>query len=198
MDKKKKTGFMMAEVIVVSAVILVVLGSLFISFNKIFSSYNTKATYYDSVNLFQMAFYRDIMIENDLINGVLDGLKTPSGVTKIYDSICDSKDPGYDDVIALSHCKDYVNLFTLPSDSRNYDYNDVVFIMYTPEKERSINSVSLQDYNVHSKFIDYVDYLKKSTTIKSNYLMLMERCHKENENNCKYGYLEVYDEGEEK
>ena len=52
-------GFMMAEVIVVSAVILVTLVGLYTSYNKIFTVYNQRINYYDVDTLYKLANIRD-------------------------------------------------------------------------------------------------------------------------------------------
>lgn len=52
-------GFMMAEVVVVSAVILVTLTSLYISYGKILSLYNQRIDYYDVTTLYELANIRD-------------------------------------------------------------------------------------------------------------------------------------------
>lgn len=59
MIKLNKKGFMMAEVIVVSAVIMTTLVSLYTSYNKIFSIYNQRVKYYDVTTLYELAFIRD-------------------------------------------------------------------------------------------------------------------------------------------
>lgn len=52
-------GFMMAEVVVVSAIILVALVGLYTSYNKIFSIFNQRIDYYDVGTLYELASYRD-------------------------------------------------------------------------------------------------------------------------------------------
>ena len=52
-------GFMMAEVIVVAAIILVAMVGLYASYNKIFSVYNQRIDYYDVATLYELANIRD-------------------------------------------------------------------------------------------------------------------------------------------
>lgn len=52
-------GFMMAEVVVVSAIVLTTLVGLYTSYNKIFSLYNQRVDYYDVATLYDLAYYRD-------------------------------------------------------------------------------------------------------------------------------------------
>lgn len=59
MMKLNRKGFMMAEVVVVSAVVLTTLTTLYISYNKVLSLYKTRLTYNDVTTLYRLAYYRD-------------------------------------------------------------------------------------------------------------------------------------------
>ena len=52
-------GFMMAEVVVVSSIVLVTLVSFYVSYNKIISLYNQRIDYYDITTLYSLANVRD-------------------------------------------------------------------------------------------------------------------------------------------
>lgn len=52
-------GFMMAEVVVVSAVILVALSVFYVNYNKLISLYNERLSYYDPTTLYKLADYRN-------------------------------------------------------------------------------------------------------------------------------------------
>jgi len=67
---------MMAEVIVVSAIVLVFLTGLYLSYNKLFSIYSTRINYYDSTTLYRLAYYRDIMIRENIFNNSLSSAKS--------------------------------------------------------------------------------------------------------------------------
>ena len=58
-----KKGFMMAELIVVSSIVLVALVSMYGSFIKIHSAYKTKMSYYDVATLYRLGYYRDVLKE---------------------------------------------------------------------------------------------------------------------------------------
>lgn len=58
-------GFMMAEVVVVSSIILVTLTALYVSYNKIIAIYNQRVDYYDVTTLYELAYARDINIFTD-------------------------------------------------------------------------------------------------------------------------------------
>lgn len=170
----KNKGFMMAEVVIVSVIVLVVLGGMFISFNNIYSSYKSRSSYYDSISLYQLVYYRDILIENDIINSILTRLKN-NKIISVYNSNDRSK-----------------SLFELPVNDIDDRYEDSVFLVYSPNNVLD-EDIFNDDFSIHPKFNDYVNFIHESTKINSNYVMIMERCMKSDVDNCKYGYLEIYD-----
>ena len=52
-------GFMMAEVVVVSAIVMLTLVAIYLSYNKIFTTYNQRLDYYDITTLYRLAEIRD-------------------------------------------------------------------------------------------------------------------------------------------
>ena len=71
-------GFMMAEVIITASIVLVALAGLFSGLNKIYSEYMKRISYYDTVTLCRLGYYRDILIENNKINELLTSTNTVS------------------------------------------------------------------------------------------------------------------------
>jgi len=70
-------GFMMAEVVVVSSIVLVVLTGLYTSYGKILSIYKQRVSYYDVDTLYKLAYIRD-NIDFSVIN--------PSLSNSVYNS----------------------------------------------------------------------------------------------------------------
>ena len=176
---KEKNGFMMAELIIVSAIVLVSLSGFYISFNKIFSRYNSKLDYYDSASIYYLAYYRDIMIGNDRFNDILADLSITSPIMKLYDS--DDEGTGEE------------NAFKLQGDDIDTDHTHVVYIAKNNNKQVIKNLLSNEE--VKETYKDFVNNLSETVTLDSNYVMLIERCISTDE--CKYGYLEIYDGYEE-
>lgn len=54
----------MAELVVVSAVVLVALTGLYASYNKVISLYNQRINYYDVPTLYRLAYIRDVNDKN--------------------------------------------------------------------------------------------------------------------------------------
>lgn len=145
-------GFMMAEVVVVSAVILVTLTSLYISYGKILSMYNQRIDYYDIKTLYELAHIRDD-ISNEL---------SSTGATPIKIEADESFQSPY---LTINNKQLYY--------LRHNEINNLI---------ENINSQT---------FIDYLNYLKESTTFETEYILIMERCI--DTDNCKYAYLEVFE-----
>ena len=74
----------MAEVVVVSAIILVALTGLYISYSKLFTIYNQRINYYDIKTLYKLANYRDTIINASSIPNADTNLSTVQGETIYY------------------------------------------------------------------------------------------------------------------
>ena len=171
-------GFMMAEVVVVSAIVLVAITGLYISYNKIYSIYNARIDYYDVTTLYRLGYYRDVLIENDKIEEVLETANNQK-VVDIYNS-------NNENVI-----------FQLPPTETSEYTTDTVFLL----KKSKFRIDAFNDKEINQTFKDYITFLSDSTTINSNYLMIMERCNTNSDNSkniddCSYAYLEIYDGNE--
>lgn len=80
-------GFMMAEVVVVSAVVLVTLTGLYLSYNKILSIYNQRVNYFDTTTLYRLAYIRDVNYEDIITNKVPEWNPITNGIEtleKVY------------------------------------------------------------------------------------------------------------------
>lgn len=176
-----KKGFMMAEVVVVSAVVLVTLVGLYASYNKIYSTYKTRLSYYDVVTLYRLGYYRDILNVNNVLGDVMTD--SESGIVTVYDSDNTSS-----------------SIFSLPVSERTDNTEDSVYMVNNGGS--SINSnvfdnVIASGKKVNPTFIEYVDFLEKSVNFGSfDYMLLMERCNVLDDgrvdiDDCNYAYLEI-------
>lgn len=187
-----RKGFMMAEVVVVSAIVLVTLTVLYTSYNKIYATYLKRINYYDTTTLYRLGFYRDILTNN--FNVASDGEKTLL-MNKIINDMKDNNTK----VINISGS--LLNDEIFKEDVLEYSQVDRVYMVYNPDDNLMVDNFN--DFDLNLSFQDYITFLGTSTDIKSNYLMIMERCFYDDSNNvvnedkCKYTYLEVYDGYEE-
>lgn len=178
-----RKGFMMAEVVVVSAIVLMTLTALYVSYNKIYTTYQKRINYYDITSLYKLGFYRDMLFNNIDENNEL-----------LINSILEKKMNKLD---VLEYLKQYVEIETID----NYKTTDTVYLIKDPIE--NINDNALKDISSIT-FKEYIKYLKDAVKIDSNYLMTMERCFyvkdkngnetsEVDRDNCKYAYLELYD-----
>lgn len=136
-------GFMMAEVIVVSSIVLIALVGLYVSYNNIFMVYNKRVDYYDVALLYELANIRDTYKE------------------EIED-------------VGSTGC--VIN-----------ETNREVYYLAVDEISDMFDSGAISN-----TFIDYLEYLATSLETDADNILVMEKCASEND--CKYAYLEVYDE----
>ena len=167
---KNNKGFMMAEVIIVSAIVLATLATLAVSYNRILGSYNSKLSYYDSTLLFRLAYFRDSLIDKSLINDLIGNNKKP--VVVIYDSENGGGKLATGDIVELNNTA------------------EKVYLLYN--KQHPVAADALKSYTINETFTDYVSYLNKSVDLtKTNFVLIMESCS--GTDDCKYAYLEVKD-----
>ena len=180
----------MAELIVVSSIVLVSLVSMYGSFIKIHSAYKTKMSYYDVATLYRLGYYRDVLRENKVndTTSKLDEVKNEVKNDKIIELYNSKTGLGIDEYV--------------PKDDKIENIFDRVFIVYN--NRNSINSNifdGISDINV--TFLDYVDYISGNVDFnKFEYMMIMERCNNQvddeidDTDNCKYAYLEILNDVE--
>lgn len=169
-----KKGFMMAEVVVVSAVVLIFLATIYVSYNQIYSKYKSKVSYYDAVALYQLSYFRDALIENKQLVSALDTAKV-NKVVEIYNS---------------NNAGD--NSFQLSGDDST---KQRAFILYN--NKDNLNGSELDDISgINETYKDYIKYLSTSVDLKDiDYVMVIEQCNN-NKENCKYAYLDLYNGGQ--
>ena len=126
-------GFMLAEVIVVSTIIITVLTTLYISFNKLYSNYQLRFKYYDVNGLYAASKISNLYIDEYLLCDYLERLKS----TNIVDISCKSGKP-------------------------EYQLCNKIFSTYNVEKMYLVN-YDLTNKNFNNTLIeDYVNYLKET------------------------------------
>ena len=174
-------GFMMAELIVVSAITLIALVNFYVSYMNLYVKYKERLSYYDVSSIYRLAYYRDIMIDSpneteddNLLNSVIGSARNKK-IQEVY---------GY-------------NNSAITGEIEQIDgYNDKVFILYNPQE--NLNSDTIDEIlsnngqdNMNLTFKRYIDYLEDAVAFKGSYVLISERCEKTNAEQCKYAYLEV-------
>ena len=166
--KLNNKGFMMAEVVVVSAIVLVTLTSLYASYNKIYSLYSTRLNYNDVQTLYKLVYYRDCIIKNGKMSTAKNN--SSSGSVDITDGTT------------------YLN----DNDMKCNDCSEKIY--FINNDKANINRNVIDSFPVNQTYKDYVTYLADAVNLsESDYVMIMEKCDT-NKDNCKYAYLEIKDE----
>ena len=156
-----RKGFMMAEVVVVSVVIAVVLITLFTGLNRVSSAYEKRDRYYDIDALYLAMMANDALIENGSINNLInDGTST------------------------IIEANDDVNLLL---NTYNNDDVNLYFSLYEKGKIDELKDLSTTKETTK----EFIDYLKDKFDFNDdyNYVIISEIC--KNVDDCYYYALKV-------
>lgn len=163
----------MAEVVVVSAVVLMTLSTLYVSYNKIYSLYKARLNYNDVNTLYKLAYYRDSLIKDTNISVAGSQNKMADYISSISDVYVKVDVDG--------------NYYGLHS-GEDYD----IFLINNNKKNIDANKLNGEDININQTYRDYISYLANSVDLtKTDYVMIMERCIHNEKNDCKYAYLQI-------
>lgn len=160
--KLGRKGFMLVEVVVVSAVISTVLVTMFIAINRVSSAYSTRDSY-NSVDALYLA-----MAENDILrenNGLSDLVCNNSNAKKITDSNFENLKGAYNSIGSI-------NLY------------------YSPYNRDEVSS--LKRNNNKATFLGFIDYISNKLDYSNtnyNYLIIAELC--KTEDDCYYYALKL-------
>lgn len=196
--KLNRKGFMMAEVVVVSAVIVTVLVTLFTGINKVSTAYEKRNQYYDITSSQFAIEANDILKDNGIIlNNIQTGVIR--GTIQLDDLLKENK------IIKLHSPNDYryaSNFDDLFKQYQDYTYIGY-FIPYNKDtfinkkiyeyiaNNASDNFSEINSNNINETFKDYLNY--QSTHYDFNldfrYVIAVERCNTEEE--CYYFGLRI-------
>lgn len=167
----------MAELVVVSAIVLTTVVAFYTSYNKIYSSYKTRLNYYDVTTLYRLGYYRDVLRENNVLDSTINDASV-NYVTKVYDSKTTSGN-----IIALGL-----------DDEVDDDVSDIVFLINNKREKIKIEEIGV---SLRQTFYDYIEFFNNTVDYtKFPYMMIMERCRvlddgSIDEDVCYYAYLEI-------
>lgn len=160
-----RKGFMMAEVVVVSVVIAVVLITLFTGLNRVSSAYEKRDRYYDIDALYLAMMANDALIENGSINNLInDGTST------------------------IIEANDDVNLLL---NTYNNDDVNLYFSLYEKGKIDELKDLSTTEETTKETTKEFIDYLGTKFDFNDdyNYVIISEIC--KNVDDCYYYALKV-------
>lgn len=170
--KKNNKGFMLAEVVVTSTILLVIMISLFFTFNKIYARYNSVTAYKNIDGMYALDNFMEYIMnerENDNINKVI------AKVTSDYLFIIKKND--CQGIIDSNYCSNIQN---------GYNIENLVFVR---QRETSVNTLINdidKDENksiFNNTFREYLNYIQKyyalwkagdNTYNQNSYLLITE------------------------
>ena len=164
-----KKGFMMAEVVVVSSVVLIILTTLYISYNKIFSLYETRLRYEDSNLLYSLAYYRDYLVEIPETDSDLTSLDIHNKLSRAFYYLKYAQNNNNHYEMLLTYNSDDTYLKNMKLSDR---YNDDVFLIWNHKR----NEIDITKVSGTPSYTEYLQHLNNSIDLRdAEYLMILER-----------------------
>ena len=159
--KKNNKGFMLAEVVVTSTLLLTIMVSLFFTFNKIYVRYNNLAAYKNIDGMFALDNIMEHILNEegeDNINNVFKKIEGQEYAFIIKDGECQN-------IINSDYCENIMNGYTV---------NNLIIVK---QQKASIDSFN-NNNTLNNTFKEYLDYIKKyyayTDYTKDSYLLLIE------------------------
>ena len=159
--KKNNKGFMLAEVVITSTIVMTAMINLYFTFNKIYTRYNTISTYKNLDGIYAIENITDNLIEDQNINTILankEGVIIKDSKCKISEEYCINTQLAYS----------IENMYIVKMDNTQVDN------LKTSAK---------------ATLKDYIDYTKKYYKYDANhYLIILEY---KNGNKLNYSSMEL-------
>lgn len=180
--KKNNKGFMLAEVIVTSTIIVTAMIGFYSSFNKLYTKYNEKNKYYNIDSIYATKFVLNSLLEDNYLNTLINKIF----YIKNYEYII--KDGvSQESVLPTENIEIYNNI------RKFYKIENMIIVEYdkkiilTKLKESEKNNLN----ETFKEYIDYViNYYNITTNEEYNYLLLTE-IYDNTTNNYYYANLRV-------
>lgn len=137
-------GFMMAELVVVSSIILVALVGLYTSYNKIFSIYNQRVNYYDVATLYELAYIREGIDYSTEEPSITKTMVNSSGSVVYYIDKYDIKN--LDSNVTNQTFKDYLKFLEESFDYEGLNSSNILVM------EKCVDDDSDGVYNANCKY----------------------------------------------
>lgn len=181
---KNNKGFMLAEVVITSTIVLTGLIALYTSFNKLYKAYETRSTYYNIDGYYASSSIIKTLINNGELNNIFSNPDT--GLYK--------EEKNYIFLVKNTSCINISDCDPIDSLIKLYNINNVVIIEWTDTAITSIIS-KLEGTGINETFKDYLnDYVSKhydfSNSSEYNYLVITEY-KKDNTTKEEYNYSSI-------
>lgn len=159
-----RKGFMLAEVVVISVVVITVLITLYIGLNSVVSAYDTRNRYYDIDCLYAAMGVNEVLLEN-----YPNTIKTDVAIDLSNKGDANSFEKFYESAVG-----------------------DVVNLYLTPYKKNVM--LSIENFqNINATLVDYLNYLSGNLDFNEdyNYMIIVERIAPDDIDDCYYYALKL-------
>ena len=151
---KDNKGFMLAEVVIVSAILITTLVSLYIGFSRVYKAYEERSIFFDTNSVYALKNIKNFMIDEMLINNII--------LDSSFNYVSYKLEELDNNVKYFSN--DYHNNY-LKTIFKN---NNIEYIYITKYKIDNINNIINSDSN-NITLNDYLTYLIKNLNFSENY-----------------------------
>ncbi len=146
---KNNKGFMLAEVVIVSAVLITTLVSLYAGFAKVYKAYEERSSFFDTDSIYALKSIEDTLIDEGLFNNIINEINTSNYVSYLAENLTD-------DSYINSYLKELLG-----------NYNIEYFYITKYDSESLTTIIESDDNNII--FNDFLKYLQKNLTFDNNY-----------------------------
>lgn len=146
---KNNKGFMLAEVVIVSAVLITTLVSLYAGFAKVYKAYEERSSFFDTDSIYALKSIEDTLIDEGLFNNIINEINTSNYVSYLAENLTDDS---------------YINSY-LKELLGNYN---IEYFYITKYDNASLITIMESDTD-NIVFNDFLTYLQKNLTFDNNY-----------------------------
>lgn len=146
---KNNKGFMLAEVVIVSAVLITTLVSLYAGFAKVYKAYEERSSFFDTDSIYALKSIEDTLIDEGLFNNIINEINTSNYVSYLAENLTDDS---------------YINSY-LKELLGNYNIEYFYIAKYD---NASLTTIIESDAN-NIVFNDFLTYLQKNLNFDDNY-----------------------------
>lgn len=146
---KNNKGFMLAEVVIVSAVLITTLVSLYAGFAKVYKAYEERSSFFDTDSIYALKSIEDTLIDEGLFNNIINEINTSNYVSYLAENLTDDS---------------YINSY-LKELLGNYN---IEYFYITKYDSASLITIMESDTD-NIVFNDFLTYLQKNLNFDDNY-----------------------------
>lgn len=146
---KNNKGFMLAEVVIVSAVLITTLVSLYAGFAKVYKAYEERSSFFDTDSIYALKSIEDTLIDEGLFNNIINEINTSNYVSYLAENLTDDS---------------YINSY-LKELLGNYN---IEYFYITKYDSASLTTIMESDTD-NIVFNDFLTYLQKNLNFDDKY-----------------------------